>query len=64
MRKILFACAALILMPAVPAGGEPLVRMHTSYYYIDGPSATVLAAQLDQIGPVGSDGNHYPGRTR
>jgi predicted secreted Zn-dependent protease len=64
MRKILFACAALILMPAVPAAGEPLVRMHTSYYYIDGPSATVLAAQLDQNGPVGTDGSHYAGRTR
>lgn len=48
MRKILFACAVLISMPVVPAAGEPLVRMHTSYYYIDGPSATVLAAQLDQ----------------
>lgn len=48
MRKILFACAVLISMPVVPAAGEPLVRLHTSYYYIDGPSATVLAAQLDQ----------------
>ncbi|MBI3527398.1 MAG: DUF922 domain-containing protein [Betaproteobacteria bacterium] len=64
MRKILFACAVLISMPVVPAAGEPLVRMHTSYYYIDGPSATVLAAQLDQNGPVGFDGNHYAGRTR
>ena len=48
----------------VPAAGEPLVRLHTSYYYIDGPSATVLAAQLDQNGPVGTDGSHYAGRTR
>ena len=64
MRKILFACAVLISIPIVPAAAEPLVRMHTSYYYIDGPSATLLAAQLDQNGPVGSDGNHYAGRTR
>jgi predicted secreted Zn-dependent protease len=51
MRKVMFACAALISMPVVPAAAEPLVRMHTSYYYIDGSSATVLAAQLDQNGP-------------
>ena len=61
MRKILFVLALLI---SVPAAGEPLVRLHTSYYYIDGASATVLAAQLDQNGPVGSDGKHYAGRTR
>ena len=64
MRKMTFACAVLISMPLMLAAGEPLVRVHTSYYYIDGPSATVLAAQLDQNGPVGSDGNHYAGRTR
>jgi predicted secreted Zn-dependent protease len=64
MRKMIFACAVLITTPVVPAAAEPLVRMHTSYYYIDGPSATVLAAQLNQNGPVGSDGNHYAGRTR
>ncbi len=61
MRKILFVLAVLISMPVA---GEPLVRLHTSYYYIDGPSATVLAAQLDQNGPVGADGSHYAGRTR
>jgi len=61
MRKILFVLAVLA---SAPAAGEPLVRLHTSYYYIDGTSATVLAAQLDQNGPVGSDGNHYAGRTR
>jgi predicted secreted Zn-dependent protease len=59
-RKILFALAVLISMPVA---GEPLVRLHTSYYYFDGPSATVLAAQLDQNGPVGADGNRYAGRT-
>jgi predicted secreted Zn-dependent protease len=61
MRKILFVLAVLI---PLPAAGEPLVRLHTSFYYIDGPSATVLAAELDQNGPVGSDGVHYAGRTR
>jgi predicted secreted Zn-dependent protease len=40
------------------------VRLHTSYYYIDGPSATVLSAQLDKNGPVGADGNRHPARTR
>jgi predicted secreted Zn-dependent protease len=61
MRKILFLLAALV---SLPVSGEPLVRLHTSYYYIDGPSATVLAAQLDQNGPVGADGVHYAGKTR
>ena len=61
MRKILFVLAVLISMPVA---GEPLVRLHTSYYYIDGASATVLAAQLDQSGPAGADGIHYAGRTR
>ena len=64
MRRVLFACAVPISMLTVPVGAEPVIRIHTSYYYIDGPSATVLAAQLDQNGPVGSDGKHYAGRTR
>ncbi|MEO8156780.1 MAG: DUF922 domain-containing protein [Betaproteobacteria bacterium] len=61
MRKVLFVLAVLV---SLPVAGEPLVRLQTSYYYIDGPSATVLAAQLDQSGPVGADGTHYAGRTR
>jgi predicted secreted Zn-dependent protease len=64
MRKILFGWAVFISMLVTPAVGEPLVRVHTSYYYIDGTSAAVLAAQLDQKGPVGSDGHHYAGKTR
>src|SRR5258706_13159582 len=61
MRRILLACAVLVSMPAV---AEPVVRLHTSYYYIDGPSATVLAAQLDQNGPPEGDGKRYAGKTR
>jgi predicted secreted Zn-dependent protease len=61
MRKILFVLAVLASMPVA---GEPLVRLHTSYYYIDGPSAAVMASQLDQSGPAGSDGKRYAGRTR
>jgi predicted secreted Zn-dependent protease len=64
MRKMIIACAVLIAMPVAPAAGEPLVRMHTSYYYIDGPSATVLAAQLDQNGPPEADGKRHAGKTR
>ncbi|HVY05017.1 MAG TPA: DUF922 domain-containing protein [Burkholderiales bacterium] len=60
MRKIL---PVLGLLASLPAAAEPIVRMHTSYYYIDGPSATVLAAQVDQTGPVGADGKHYAGKT-
>ncbi|HKB82854.1 MAG TPA: DUF922 domain-containing protein [Burkholderiales bacterium] len=64
MRKILLILTTLVSIPAAPVAGEPLARVHTSYYYIDGPSASVLAAQLDQNGPVGTDGKHYAGRTR
>src|SRR4051812_27338545 len=64
MRKLLFVFAlpGALLAPSVTA--EPLVRLHTSYYYIDGPSATVLSAQLDKHGPVGADGKRHPARTR
>ncbi|HEX7953263.1 MAG TPA: DUF922 domain-containing protein [Burkholderiales bacterium] len=61
MRKILLV---LVALAPLPVAGEPLVRLQTSYYYIDGPSATVLAAQLDQMGPAGSGGVRYAGRTR
>ncbi|HEX4986842.1 MAG TPA: DUF922 domain-containing protein [Burkholderiales bacterium] len=46
------------------AWGEPLVRQSMSYYYVDGGSATVLAAQIDQNGPLGADGRRYAGKTR
>jgi predicted secreted Zn-dependent protease len=65
MRRILLLLGLPVsMLLSAPAAGEPLVRMHTSYYYIDGPSATVLAAQLDNNGPVGADGSHHAGRTR
>jgi predicted secreted Zn-dependent protease len=64
MRKIIFAWLIPLSLLVTPADAEPLVRLATSYYYIDGASATVLAAQLDQIGPIGLDGKHHAGRTR
>jgi predicted secreted Zn-dependent protease len=54
----------LALVLACEAVADPLVRQHTSYYYVHGNSATVLAAQLDQNGPVDADGKRYPGKTR
>ena len=64
MRKMMFAWTVPMSLLVAPVAGEPLARVHTSYYYIDGPSATVLAAQLDQNGPVDSNGKRYSGRTR
>jgi len=64
MRKFLFVFALPGALLAASVIAEPLVRLHTSYYYIDGPSATVLSAQLDKNGPVGADGNRHPARTR
>ena len=65
MHKIVaIACGAVYSIAAPPVSAEPLVRMHTSYYYFDGPSATVLAAQIDQSGPPGADGKRYAGKTK
>ena len=64
MRRILPLLGLLPAVLAGPVSGEPLIRLHTSYYYIDGPSATILAAQLDKNGPLGSDGSRHAGRTR
>ena len=62
LSRLVLGFTAMGLAAPVPA--EPLVRLHTSYYYIDGPSATVLTAQLDNHGPVGADGKRHPARTR
>jgi predicted secreted Zn-dependent protease len=65
MRRILLVVLSLLLaMLAARVSGEPLIRLHTSYYYIDGPSATILAAQLDKNGPLGADGSRHAGQTR
>ena len=64
MRKIVFVVALPMGILAATVTAEPLVRLHTSYYYIDGPSATVLLAQLDKNGPLGVDGKRHPARTR
>lgn len=64
MRKTAIAVllAAAICPPLTLA--EPVTRVHTSYYYIDGSSATVLTAQINQAGPKDVDGNHHAGKTR
>jgi predicted secreted Zn-dependent protease len=61
-----FPAALLILALLAPpsALGEPMIRVHTSYYYLDGGSAAVLAGQIDQSGPVGPDGEHHPAKTK
>jgi predicted secreted Zn-dependent protease len=62
MLRLTFAAGLAAL--AAQAAAEPLTRVHTSYYYVAGSSATVLAAQLDQKGPLGEDGRRYPAKTR
>ncbi len=61
LRKTVFAG---LLLAAAVAQSEPLTRLHTSYYFVSGSSATLLAAQLDQKGPVGEDGKRYAAKTR
>jgi predicted secreted Zn-dependent protease len=63
-KNVLLACATVWSMAPPPVASEPLVRVHTSYYYVDGPSATVLAAQIEQNGPPGADGKRYAGKTK
>ena len=63
-KNVLLACATVWSIAAPPVSAEPLVRVHTSYYYVDGPSATVLAAQIEQNGPPGADGKRYAGKTK
>lgn len=55
---------SMLALIALPAQGEPLVRMSTSYYYIDGGSALILTEQINQLGPQGPDGRRHPARTQ
>lgn len=65
MRKFaVFCLAATISVWTVSLAAEPLVRTYTSYYYVDGTSAAVLSAQIDQNGPAGSDGKRFAGETK
>jgi predicted secreted Zn-dependent protease len=57
-------CLSLVLSVSATASAEPLVRMHSAYYYIDGPSAAVLAAQIEQQGPVAADGRRLAAKTK
>jgi predicted secreted Zn-dependent protease len=63
MRKN-FLLLLLFLTGAGPAAAEPLSRVHASFYYVDGGSATVLVAQMDKNGPKAEDGKRYPSKTR
>jgi len=64
VKRMAAAWGVLWFIAAAPVPAEPLTRIHTSYYYVDGPSASVLAAQIDQAGPAGADGRRYPGKTK
>ncbi len=43
---------------------EPTARIGSSYYYIEGASALVLTAQMDNKGPEGPDGRRHPALTK
>lgn len=55
---------AVFAMVSLPALAEPVTRLHTSYYYIDGSSATLLAGQIEQKGPPAADGRRRPALTK
>ena len=56
----------LVLLAAcsLTARGEPASRIGASYYYIEGASALVLTAQMDNKGPTSPDGRHHPALTK
>lgn len=58
------AVLAVFTMASLPASAEPVTRLHTSYYYIDGSSATLLAGQIEQKGPPAADGKRKPALTK
>jgi predicted secreted Zn-dependent protease len=57
----------LVFLLAVSAGAahaDPAARIGASYYYIEGNSALVLTAQMENKGPTGPDGRHHPALTK
>lgn len=55
---------ALLSSLVTAVSAEPLARVQTTFYYIDGTSATMLAAQIDQKGPAGPDGKRFAAHTK
>lgn len=53
----LAACAGV-------AHADPVARIGASFYYIEGASALVLTAQMDNKGPEGPDGRRHPALTK
>jgi predicted secreted Zn-dependent protease len=43
---------------------EPITRFGSSYYYVEGSSALVLTAQMENKGPADSDGRHHIAYTK
>jgi len=54
----------VLVMVAGVAHAEPTARIGQSYYYIEGSSALVLTAQMDNKGPADADGRHHPAYTK
>jgi predicted secreted Zn-dependent protease len=59
-----FYCLLGIAACAGAAQAEPLSQIGISYYFIEGGSALILTAQMDQKGPIGVDGRNHPARTK
>jgi predicted secreted Zn-dependent protease len=59
--NLLFVALALC---AVSVCAEPAARVGASYYYIEGTSALVLTAQMNNKGPAGPDGRNHPSLTK
>ncbi len=59
-----FCCFLGMLACIGAAQAEPTTRTGASYYYIEGGSALVLSAQMDNKGPLGVDGRKHPARTK
>jgi len=64
LHTILAMATGVLVMVAGIALAEPTSRIGTSYYYIEGNSALVLTAQMDNKGPADADGRHHRAYTK
>jgi predicted secreted Zn-dependent protease len=61
--RLIFLLFAMTACGGV-AHAEPAARIGSSFYYIEGASALVLTAQMDNKGPAGPDGRRHPALTK
>lgn len=49
----------VFVMAAGTAYAEPITRIGSSYYYVEGSSALILTGQMEKKGPADASGQHH-----